>query len=106
TGNAPGRPRHTGQTCVLGGAPKDVGHPQNILVAVFSSTCTSRPITGSNAAIASSKDNKGSVFVVTTHLHPRGRAEGPATGRPSVRAAQPRAQLRLGRPARRLEPGP
>ena len=54
TGSAPGRPRHTGQTWVFGSAPNPVGQPQNILVAVFSSTCTSSPSTGSKAAIASS----------------------------------------------------
>ena len=54
TGSEPGSPMHTGHTCVLGSAPNSVGHPQNILVAVPSSTCTSRPITGSNAASTSS----------------------------------------------------
>jgi hypothetical protein len=34
TGSAPGSPRHTGQTWELGGAPKVVGHPQNIFEAV------------------------------------------------------------------------
>ena len=34
TGRAPGRPRHTGQTLVFGGAPKLVGQPQNIFVRV------------------------------------------------------------------------
>src|ERR1022692_2161540 len=53
TGSAPGRPRHTGQTLVLGGAPKPVGHPQKILVRVLSWTCTSNPITGSYFAISS-----------------------------------------------------
>ena len=38
-------PRHTGHTCVLGGEPKRVEHPQKILVAVQSSTCTSIPMT-------------------------------------------------------------
>src|SRR5699024_4615714 len=47
TGSAPGSPMHTGQTWVLGSAPKAVGQPQNILVAVCSSTCTSIPMTGS-----------------------------------------------------------
>src|SRR5215831_19345609 len=47
TGNAPGRPRHTGQTLLLGGAPNRVEHPQKILVCVRSWTCTSSPITGS-----------------------------------------------------------
>ena len=54
TGIAPGRPRQTGQVCVLGSAPKTVEQPQNIFDAVLSSTCTSRPITGSKASIASS----------------------------------------------------
>ncbi len=47
TGSEPGRPRHTGQTWVLGSAPNPVGQPQNILVRVPSSTCVSSPITGS-----------------------------------------------------------
>ena len=47
TGSEPGRPRQTGQTWVLGSAPKSVGQPQNILVLVPSSTWVSRPITGS-----------------------------------------------------------
>jgi hypothetical protein len=54
TGSAPGSPRQTGQTWVFGSAPNAVGQPQNILVAVLSSTCTSRPSTGSKAATASS----------------------------------------------------
>src|SRR5689334_4848077 len=53
TGSAPGNPRQTGQTLVLGGAPKLVGQPQKILVRVASWTCTSRPITGSYRAITS-----------------------------------------------------
>src|SRR5207237_3650789 len=47
TGSAPGNPRQTGQTLVLGGAPKRVEQPQKILVWVSSCTCTSRPMTGS-----------------------------------------------------------
>src|SRR5512133_1966481 len=54
TGSAPGNPRHTGQTWVFGSAPNVVAHPQNIFVAVFSSTCVSRPRTGSYEATASS----------------------------------------------------
>ena len=30
TGNAPGRPRQTGQVCVFGSAPNSVEQPQNI----------------------------------------------------------------------------
>src|SRR2546423_8684027 len=47
TGNAPGKPRQTGQTLVLGGAPNCVEQPQKIFVCVSSCTCTSRPMTGS-----------------------------------------------------------
>jgi hypothetical protein len=47
TGRLPGSPRHTGQVWVFGSAPKSVGQPQNIFVAVPSSTCVSSPITGS-----------------------------------------------------------
>src|SRR5882724_12057124 len=47
TGNAPGNPRHTGQTWVFGAAPNCVEHEQKILVVVRSWTWTSRPMTGS-----------------------------------------------------------
>ena len=47
TGSDPGRPRQTGQTWVFGSAPNAVEQPQNILDAVFSSTWTSSPSTGS-----------------------------------------------------------
>src|ERR1035441_9269917 len=53
TGSAPGRPRQTGQTLLFGCAPKLVGQPQKIFVAVASWTCTSRPMTGSYLAISS-----------------------------------------------------
>src|SRR5579862_2126350 len=53
TGSAPGSPRQTGQTLVFGGAPKLVGQPQKILVAVASWTWTSRPMTASYRAMAS-----------------------------------------------------
>src|SRR6266498_2299219 len=45
TGRAPGIPRQTGQTLVLGSEPKMLGQPQKILLLVSSCTCTSRPIT-------------------------------------------------------------
>ncbi len=38
TGSEPGSPRHTGHTWVLGSAPNLLAQPQNILVAVDSST--------------------------------------------------------------------
>src|ERR1700741_1489021 len=53
TGSAPGRPRQTGQVFELGGSPKRVEQEQKALVAVFSCTWTSSPITGSYAAITS-----------------------------------------------------
>src|SRR5712671_2309922 len=49
-GSAPGSPRHTGHTCVLGGAPNAVEQPQKILLLVRSCAWTSRPITGSQSA--------------------------------------------------------
>src|SRR5436189_5061467 len=73
TGRLPGRPRHTGQTWVLGSAPKAVGQPQNIFVRVPSSTCVSNPITGSYRVIASSYD---SVMVDIFLLLPRVSAAG------------------------------
>src|SRR5262245_54222128 len=48
TGSAPGSPRHTGHTCVLGGAPNVVLQPQKIFDAVRSWAWISRPMTGSN----------------------------------------------------------
>ncbi len=47
TGSEPGSPRQTGQTWLFGGAPNAVGQPQNIFDIVPSSTCVSRPISGS-----------------------------------------------------------
>ena len=52
TGRAPGNPRQTGQTLVLGGSPKRVEQEQKILDAVRSWTCTSSPMTGSYLARA------------------------------------------------------
>src|SRR5258708_19922679 len=49
-GSAPGRPRHTAHTWVLGAAPKAVEQPQKIFVLVSSCACTSRPMTGSKSA--------------------------------------------------------
>ena len=45
TGREPGRPKHTGQTFVLGSPPKALAHPQKSLVSVLSSVWTSRPTT-------------------------------------------------------------
>src|SRR3954451_21895125 len=50
TGSAPGKPRHTWQSCVFGSAPNRVLQPQKILVAVRSCAWISSPITGSNVA--------------------------------------------------------
>ena len=66
TGKAPGRPRQTGQTLVLGASPKRLRQAQKILVCVRSWQCTSRPITGSYSARMSSKVR---VFAMT--MEPR-----------------------------------
>src|SRR5580765_3621220 len=48
TGSAPGSPRHTGHTSVLGGAPNHrAWQPQNIFDSVLSSTWVSMPMTSS-----------------------------------------------------------
>src|SRR6059036_2356828 len=47
TGSTPGKPRQTGQTLVLGGAPNWFAHPHHILDLVLSWTCVSSPITAS-----------------------------------------------------------
>src|SRR6202521_829367 len=79
TGNAPGKPRHTGQTFVLGGSPKRVEQEQKILVAVRSWTWTSSPMTGSYLAraatemsdvVAISSDYKG--FPALSRIRVRG----------------------------------
>ena len=46
TGSDPATRRTPGHTCVFGSAPKVVGQPQNIFVAVPSSTCTSMQLRG------------------------------------------------------------
>ena len=51
-GRPPGRPRQVGQVFVLAPEPNSFAQPQNILVAVFSSTCTSKPSTGSKSSRA------------------------------------------------------
>src|SRR5690242_3191916 len=45
TGRLPGKPRQTGQHWVFGEAPNAVLQPQNILLAVNNSACTSIPMT-------------------------------------------------------------
>src|SRR5688572_26013840 len=94
TGIEPGSPRQVGQVCVFGSPPKVAGQPQNILVAVFSSTCTSSPIAGSYAASASSYDISSVVWVDLIGPPPcpascrAGRA--PASVRPTAAPATPR----------------
>ncbi len=63
TGSEPGRPRQVGQVCEFGSAPSSVEQPQNIFVLVPSSTWTSRPMTGSYDASASSYETRSSVTV-------------------------------------------
>ena len=67
TGSDPGWPRHTGQVWVLGGAPNSFGHPQNIFVAVESSTWHSSPITVSNSSATSNT-------IPVSRSRPRGRS--------------------------------
>ena len=55
TGKAPGIPRHTGQTFVLGAAPKRVEQEQKIFDAVSNWTCTSSPMTGSKTVRATTE---------------------------------------------------
>src|SRR5437763_2026936 len=50
TGSDPGSARQTGQVFVFGGDPNSLRHPQNIFVALASSTWHSNPITVSNAS--------------------------------------------------------
>src|SRR5437763_13516480 len=47
TGRTPGRPRQTGHTWVLGGAPNSLTQPHHIFDLVLSWTCVSSPITAS-----------------------------------------------------------
>ena len=54
TGSAPGSPSETGSMLVFGSAPKWAEEVENIFVSVASSTCTSRPITGSYFSSTSS----------------------------------------------------
>src|SRR6266496_2910364 len=79
-GSAPGRPRHTGQTFVLGGAPNAVEQPQNILDTVRSCTCVSSPMTVSHSGVA-----------VPAIRPPRSPAR-PAPARTPPRASRPRGR--------------
>src|SRR6266581_1402679 len=104
TGSAPGSPRQTGQTFVLGGAPKLVGQPQKIFVRVASWTCTSKPITGSYRAIASggakiTLDDMAPLYgwscrpkslLKKRHLEPLARARGSVSGVLSTSVSEPR----------------
>src|SRR5947209_6374560 len=47
TGNTPGKPRHTGQTWVLGAAPNSLAQPHHIFDLVLSWTWVSSPMTAS-----------------------------------------------------------
>src|SRR5262245_1080928 len=77
TGSVPGWPRQTGHTFVLGGAPNAFGQPQNILVAVDSSTWHSRPMTASYSV---------RVVVAPIGLTPPSRAAGSGAARGPARA--------------------
>src|SRR4051812_45360366 len=65
TGNAPGSPRQTGQTYVLGGAPsKSAEHAQNILLAVRGRQWTSIPMTGSHRSRIESRPREAFAIVI------------------------------------------
>ena len=54
TGSVPGRPSETASTALLGAAStlSTTGQSLNILLAVCSSACTSRPMTGIHSVMA------------------------------------------------------
>src|SRR5580658_4539244 len=85
TGNAPGRPRQTGQTFVFGAAPNFAEQPQKALVRVSNCTWTSRPITGSYFVRISGEtlaDAAITLLILAAPAHP---ALGPSySGRLSV----------------------
>src|SRR5438874_12919811 len=69
TGNAPGNPRQTGQTFVLGGSPNRVEHEQKIFVIVRSCTCTSSSITSSYRARAATDESE--TATILSHYNTR-----------------------------------
>src|SRR6266478_1837287 len=99
TGKAPGSPRHTGHTFVLGGSPKRVEHEQKIFDAVSSCTWTSSPMTGSYFASKSSET--AGVVAISRDYNFAGGAPGvparPRCCRPWILSARERD----GRDARR-----
>src|SRR5205809_3946509 len=76
TGRAPGKPKHTGQVLVLGGAPNWLGQEQKILDRVNNWACTSRPMTASYSIAGKSP----------TYLNHPGKA-------PALRASSSRAVI-------------
>src|SRR5438132_10243290 len=84
-GSAPGRPRHTWQTCVFGGAPNAVGQPQKILLRVRSCACTSSPITGSQSCMAFAPA-VACEAIVAVRFQPRAEVFGGARARVPRRA--------------------
>src|SRR6267378_5588278 len=75
TGKAPGSPKHTGHTFVLGGSPKRVEHEQKIFDTVSSCTWTSSPMTGSYFASKSSE----TAGVVAISRDYKWRGQGPGS---------------------------
>src|SRR5262245_39657052 len=102
TGRLPGRPRQTGQICVFGSAPKSVGQPQNILVRVPSSTCVSKPMTGSNREITSSKFSSATLVIRTPGVNRTDPAK-PSTRVASHTLDGPRTTLVLFAPLGRVD---
>ena len=91
TGRAPGRPRHTGQTLVLGSAPNSTAQPQNIFDRVRSSTWVSMPITGLVRAHGA-------------HLRRRQRRPGGEAAEPLELGGDPEHDLLAERRCHHLEP--
>src|SRR4051794_37802350 len=106
TGSAPGRPRHTGHTCEFGAAPNVVGQPQNIFVAVESSTWASSPRTGSYVRSASPYSGSAPLVTSVVMRTPRGQGHDPAAGHPTGRATRPPVHRRPDRAGRRPAEAP
>ena len=94
---SPGRPRQTGQTLVLGGSPNAVEQPQNILLFVDSSTCTSSPSTGSKRSTTSAKSTSVGALIE----RPPGWAPAGSAGPVNRRSRRRRSAGACSQPIRR-----
>src|SRR5439155_26803628 len=86
TGKTPGKPRQTGQTRVLGGAPNSLAQPHHIFDLVFNWTCVSRPMTASYSMVIQGVRRLGNAAIPGCGFFgPAGRTAWPRVG-PGVRA--------------------